>query len=133
MMAPHKTDPEELKETLTPMQYQVACEGGTEPAFRNEYWDNHEPGIYVDIVSGKPLFSSTDKFDSGTGWPSFARPVSDGVIEERVDDTLGMVRTEALCATCGGHLGHIFDDGPPTTGLRYCMNSLSLAFEPREE
>lgn len=124
---------EEWRRILEPDRYRVLRRGGTEPPFGNEYWDEHRDGVYRCGGCSTVLFDAGDKFDSGTGWPSFARPVSDGVIEERVDDTLGTVRTEALCATCGGHLGHIFDDGPPTTGLRYCMNSLSLAFEPREE
>jgi methionine-R-sulfoxide reductase len=124
---------EELKEELTPLQYAVACEGGTEPAFHNEYWDNHEPGIFVDIVSGKPLFSSTEKFDSGTGWPSFFDPMTSDAVATKVDSAHGMVRTEAVCATCGAHLGHVFDDGPTPTGLRYCMNSASLNLERTPE
>jgi len=114
------------------MQYQVACEGGTEPAFRNEYWDNHEPGIYVDIVSGKPLFSSTDKFDSGTGWPSFTRPIDPSEVVENDDHSYGMRRTEVRSSEAGSHLGHVFPDGPEPTGLRYCINSASLRFIPLE-
>lgn len=124
---------DQWREELAPDQYAVLRRAATEPAFTGSYTHEKSIGMYRCAGCNAELFSSDTKFDSGTGWPSFARPVSDGVIEERVDDTLGTVRTEALCATCGGHLGHIFDDGPPTTGLRYCMNSLSLAFEPREE
>ncbi|WP_105567633.1 peptide-methionine (R)-S-oxide reductase MsrB [Microbacterium halophytorum] len=116
---------------LTPHQYRVTQEGGTEPAFRNEYWDNARDGIYVDVVSGQPLFSSLDKYDSGTGWPSFTRPIEEGAVRTAVDDKLWMTRTEALSSGARSHLGHIFDDGPRAAGgLRYCMNSASLRFVP---
>ncbi|MBF0469128.1 MAG: peptide-methionine (R)-S-oxide reductase MsrB [Desulfamplus sp.] len=118
----------DLKEKLTPSQYKVVVEDGTEPAFRNEYWDNKEPGIYVDIVSGEPLFSSLDKFDSGTGWPSFTRPLVKENIVEKVDRSLLMTRTEIRSKQADSHLGHLFDDGPEPAGLRYCMNSASLRF-----
>ena len=123
----------ELRQKLTPMQYQVTQQSGTEPAFRNEYHDLKKPGIYVDIVSGEPLFSSLDKFDSGCGWPSFTRPLNAGEILEKQDVTHGMVRTEVRSQTAGSHLGHVFEDGPAPTGLRYCINSASLRFVPVEE
>jgi len=119
-----------LRESLNPLQYSVTQKCGTEPAFQNAYWDNHEEGIYVDIVSGEPLFSSRDKFDSGTGWPSFTRPLADGNIIEHEDNTLGMTRTEVRSNLADSHLGHVFDDGPEPTGLRYCINSASLRFIP---
>jgi methionine-R-sulfoxide reductase len=120
----------ELKAKLTPVQYKVTQHEGTEPAFRNEYWDNHEQGIYVDVVSGEPLFSSLDKFDSGTGWPSFTRPLAPESVKTRTDRQLFMARTEVRSAHADSHLGHLFDDGPKPTGLRYCMNSASMRFIP---
>ncbi len=120
----------ELKQKLTPMQFEVTQHAATEPAFRNEFWDRHTPGIYVDIVSGQPLFSSLDKFDSGCGWPSFSRPLATNTVTERVDRTHGMVRTEVRSAAADSHLGHVFNDGPGPTGLRYCINSASLRFIP---
>ena len=126
-----KPTKEELRKRLTAEQYRVTCESGTEPPFRNAYWDNHEPGIYVDVISGKPLFSSLDKFDSGTGWPSFTKPLVKDNVVEHTDRTLGMDRTEVRAKDSDAHLGHVFDDGPRATGgLRYCMNSASLRFIP---
>src|SRR5690349_14265799 len=120
----------ELKKKLTPIQYEVTQNEGTEPAFRNEYWDNHKPGIYVDVVSGEPLFSSLDKFESGTGWPSFTKPLEPENVETRSDRSHLMTRTEVRSRAAGSHLGHVFEDGPAPTGLRYCMNSAALRFIP---
>lgn len=127
---PARKDSAELKTKLTPLQFQVAVNCGTEPAFQNAYWDNHEPGVYVDIISGKPLFASVDKFDSGTGWPSFTKPLEEEEIVELSDTKYGMVRTEVRSKTGETHLGHVFDDGPGEKGLRYCINSASLRFVP---
>ena len=125
-----KPDESELKQKLTPIQYQVTQHEGTEQPFRNAYWDNHDAGIYVDIVSGEPLFSSNDKYDSGTGWPSFTKPLVAENIKTKTDRSLFMSRTEVRSAHADSHLGHLFDDGPKPTGQRYCMNSASMRFIP---
>ena len=130
-----KTKPSdaELKKNLDSVQYEVTQKSGTEPPFRNAFWDNRKPGIYVDIVSGEPLFSSLDKFDSGCGWPSFTRPLAGTEVKERKDSSLGTVRTEVRSSGADSHLGHLFNDGPAPTGLRYCINSASLRFIPLEK
>jgi methionine-R-sulfoxide reductase len=128
----HYTKPSdaELRKKLTPLQYDVTQHAETETAFNNAYWDNHAAGIYVDVVSGEPLFSSLDKFESGTGWPSFTKPLEPKNIKSQDDKTLGMDRTEVRSVHANSHLGHVFDDGPRPTGLRYCMNSASMKFIP---
>jgi peptide methionine sulfoxide reductase msrA/msrB len=128
-----KPSKEELKKKLTPMQYDVTQKNGTEPAFQNEYWNNEEAGIYVDVVSGEPLFSSLDKFDSHTGWPSFKKPLEPGNIVEKDDWTFFTKRREVRSKLADSHLGHVFNDGPPPTHKRYCMNSAALRFIPRSD
>ena len=134
-MNPTKAIPSdaELRTKLTKDQYRVTRECGTETAFQNAYWDNHKPGIYVDLVTGEPLFSSLDKFDSGTGWPSFTKPISKDRVVEKRDSSYGMERTEVRSSASNSHLGHIFEDGPAPTGQRYCVNSAALRFIPVEK
>jgi peptide-methionine (R)-S-oxide reductase len=131
------TDPDEraavLRERLTPLQFDVTQRAGTERAFTGIYWDNHDDGVYRCIVCDSPLFSSDTKFESGSGWPSFYQAIDDGAVETRTDSSHGMVRTEAVCANCGAHLGHVFPDGPQPTGLRFCMNSASLRLDTEDE
>jgi peptide-methionine (R)-S-oxide reductase len=128
-----KPGTDELKKKLTSIQYEVTQKADTEAPYKNEYWDNHKDGIYVDVVSGEPLFSSQDKFDSGTGWPSFTKPLDSKFVKTKTDRELMMSRTEVRSAIADSHLGHVFDDGPAPTGQRYCMNSASLKFIPASD
>lgn len=126
------SDEAELRKLLTPEQYQIMVQNGTERPFQNAFWNHHEEGIYVDAISGAPLFSSQDKFDSGTGWPSFTRPIDKTAVKEISDHSHGMTRVEVRAIDSNSHLGHVFDDGPGPTGLRYCINSASLRFIPKK-
>ena len=132
-MKTSEPDDADLKARLTELQYQVTQREGTEPPFANEYWDEHREGIYVDVVNGEALFSSRDKYDSGTGWPSFSRPLRDEAVTTKTDHKLLLPRTEVRSAAAGSHLGHVFKDGPAPTGQRFCMNSAALRFIPRED